>query len=163
MDHVIALFVSTFGIFLIIGTIKAFSWLLKRQERKRRRALIVSRQFRFQYPYSPRIRCKFDSFDEQDDIWKSNSDSLDNSEALKSDLELVAHDKCVICLDRFTQGDQFMVKRCGHVFHEYCILTWLDTDNVCPLCRVSVDERELDYLVHTMAPSGLPSGRVTHV
>lgn len=51
--------------------------------------------------------------------------------------------RCVICnegLDRFDDGveeDQLMITRlpCLYLYHGDCIVQWLETSNLCPLCR----------------------------
>ena len=54
------------------------------------------------------------------------------------------NDGCGICQDEFTLGQTLItLLPCGHKFHEHkkdclettCILNWLETHNVCPLCK----------------------------
>lgn len=47
---------------------------------------------------------------------------------------------CTICLDRLTDGVQFMRMPCMHIFHEGCIITWLNRSNSCPLCRFKLED-----------------------
>ncbi|PVU91517.1 hypothetical protein BB559_004112 [Furculomyces boomerangus] len=49
--------------------------------------------------------------------------------------------KCMICLD--APKNSVMVKLCGHIFCESCIMTSLLTTAKCPICRKSVSERNL--------------------
>lgn len=43
---------------------------------------------------------------------------------------------CSICLEEFCSNERKVVKiQCGHVYHESCILKWLDNSHSCPLCR----------------------------
>ena len=48
-------------------------------------------------------------------------------------------DKCVICLDRFTKGEQVTRLICRHVLHEQCLTEYLvkskKEDPPCPECR----------------------------
>ncbi|GAV71969.1 zf-RING_2 domain-containing protein [Cephalotus follicularis] len=45
-------------------------------------------------------------------------------------------DECRICLEEFVVGsDQFVRMPCNHVFHADCIVKWLKTSHLCPLCR----------------------------
>ncbi|KAL8549547.1 hypothetical protein ACS0TY_008398 [Phlomoides rotata] len=46
---------------------------------------------------------------------------------------------CVVCLNRFGQGDHVRMLACRHVFHKDCLDRWLDHLNFnCPLCRAPV-------------------------
>ncbi|OMO87717.1 Zinc finger, RING-type [Corchorus capsularis] len=43
--------------------------------------------------------------------------------------------QCTICLDEFSDGEELVWMPCGHVYHNHCIVTWLETSHLCPLCR----------------------------
>jgi hypothetical protein len=51
-------------------------------------------------------------------------------------------DSCCICLEAYRPGDTICAATttsCDHVFHEECILEWLQNDhNDCPLCRTGL-------------------------
>lgn len=42
---------------------------------------------------------------------------------------------CSICRDVFSVGDTLKQMPCNHEFHETCIITWLRSNNTCPICR----------------------------
>ena len=44
------------------------------------------------------------------------------------------HKECSICL-QILSIKPYHSLNCGHIFHEECIATWKDTNNICPLCR----------------------------
>ena len=44
-------------------------------------------------------------------------------------------ENCPICTENFEQEDLVISLECEHVFHEYCILPWLNLNNSCPNCR----------------------------
>ncbi|KAL0421459.1 UNVERIFIED_CONTAM: E3 ubiquitin-protein ligase RING1-like [Sesamum latifolium] len=50
-------------------------------------------------------------------------------------------ESCSICLEGFDNSDGARLP-CSHMFHESCILRWLQENHVCPLCRyeLPVDE-----------------------
>ncbi|ESW18157.1 hypothetical protein PHAVU_006G017700 [Phaseolus vulgaris] len=45
---------------------------------------------------------------------------------------------CCICLEELNINAECYTMPCQHVFHLPCILTWLKTSSVCPLCRYSL-------------------------
>ena len=52
---------------------------------------------------------------------------------------------CCICLEDYLKGQTVCVpitKRCNHVFHEECMVAWLEKHNDCPLCRVDLMQDE---------------------
>ena len=70
---------------------------------------------------------------------------------------------CVICLEHFREGEELLVMNCGHVFHEYCILTWLEEENACPVCRNYVSESDLEFIVETISHSNIRLGKTSYV
>lgn len=53
----------------------------------------------------------------------------------------VRKDECCICLENYGQGDTICVpisSSCSHMFHEECVVAWLQHNNRCPLCRVDL-------------------------
>ncbi|KAL3620137.1 hypothetical protein CASFOL_035049 [Castilleja foliolosa] len=47
-------------------------------------------------------------------------------------------DECPICLTEFEERETVkLIPYCGHVFHGWCIDTWLSSHMTCPLCRSS--------------------------
>ncbi|PNX67796.1 E3 ubiquitin-protein ligase ring1-like protein, partial [Trifolium pratense] len=57
------------------------------------------------------------------------------------------HRNCSICMERFHDdleedgaSDEVKVSTmvCGHIFHYSCIVKWLRTSHVCPLCRYAM-------------------------
>ncbi|GMI99683.1 hypothetical protein HRI_003637600 [Hibiscus trionum] len=42
---------------------------------------------------------------------------------------------CTVCLDEFSDGDEVASMPCNHVYHYNCIVEWLETSHLCPLCR----------------------------
>lgn len=48
---------------------------------------------------------------------------------------LSSNKHCTICLDDLLDGDEAASMPCGHVYHADCIVSWLETSHLCPLCR----------------------------
>lgn len=42
---------------------------------------------------------------------------------------------CAICREAFILADRVRQLPCSHEFHESCIITWLQSNNTCPICR----------------------------
>ena len=65
-------------------------------------------------------------------------DLIRNKATKFTNLESEVED-CSICLDKFkdTPKKQVAQLNCSnmHIFHVDCIETWVDTNNICPLCR----------------------------
>lgn len=43
--------------------------------------------------------------------------------------------ECTICLEKLNAGESALRIPCGHLFHEDCVRTWLQSNNQCPMCR----------------------------
>lgn len=53
------------------------------------------------------------------------------------------HDEeCSICLDTGNIND-WSILSCGHKFHHSCILTWIATNQSCPICRIHVSNIQI--------------------
>ncbi|XP_062104620.1 uncharacterized protein LOC133815849 [Humulus lupulus] len=42
---------------------------------------------------------------------------------------------CTVCLEDFRVGQQVMLTPCDHMFHEDCIVPWVERSDHCPVCR----------------------------
>lgn len=42
---------------------------------------------------------------------------------------------CPICWDKMDTGRKLP---CGHLFHNFCLRSWLEQDTSCPTCRKSL-------------------------
>ncbi|CAN1252426.1 E3 ubiquitin-protein ligase RING1-like [Linum perenne] len=54
-------------------------------------------------------------------------------------------DCCTICLEQMGScddgGGRKVIKlECRHVFHESCLISWIQTSNGCPLCRLPISD-----------------------
>ncbi|KAL3528337.1 hypothetical protein ACH5RR_007659 [Cinchona calisaya] len=67
--------------------------------------------------------------------------SRDNISEMLTKVTIEATDgveACTICLENFSEGLEVSQIPCKHIFHEECILQWLNYRNVCPLCRFEI-------------------------
>ncbi|XP_022759664.1 E3 ubiquitin-protein ligase SIS3-like [Durio zibethinus] len=52
------------------------------------------------------------------------------------DIPCVSREICVICLEELSlQAMDLTSMPCAHLFHGNCIVKWLNTSHLCPLCR----------------------------
>ncbi|KAN0006841.1 hypothetical protein ACTFIU_005033 [Dictyostelium citrinum] len=45
---------------------------------------------------------------------------------------------CVICMCDVEEGQKYMLTECNHLFHEKCLLQWLEFKAQCPTCRSEI-------------------------
>lgn len=43
--------------------------------------------------------------------------------------------QCVLCLTQYSLGTNVVKLRCGHRFDHKCIVKWLETSHIFPICR----------------------------
>jgi len=76
--------------------------------------------------------------------------------------------ECTICLNDFGEGDTVSPLHCNvrHAFHTDCIVQWLTSNPVCPLCKTDITSKEqavfnkeLKVLMHDKSAEGGPRGR----
>lgn len=46
-----------------------------------------------------------------------------------------SEEKCSVCLEEMLTGSQVTKMPCSHLFHGDCIIQWLKTSHICPVCR----------------------------
>uniref|UniRef100_A0A383VCG0 RING-type E3 ubiquitin transferase n=1 Tax=Tetradesmus obliquus TaxID=3088 RepID=A0A383VCG0_TETOB len=69
---------------------------------------------------------------------------------------------CVVCLERYLEGDKVRVLPCQHRFHARCIDPWLANRRLCPVCKHDASQlpppalqRELEAAAARAAAAGL--------
>ncbi|XP_060208707.1 uncharacterized protein LOC132636059 isoform X1 [Lycium barbarum] len=55
---------------------------------------------------------------------------------------------CPVCKDNFLLDMEVKMLPCKHMYHEDCILPWLDINNSCPVCRFKLPTEEDEVNCH---------------
>ncbi|KAH0659430.1 hypothetical protein KY289_028178 [Solanum tuberosum] len=63
-----------------------------------------------------------------------------SDELLNSDLS-----QCAVCKDGFKLDELVKQMPCKHMYHDSCILPWLEMRNSCPVCRFELPTDDSDY------------------
>ncbi|TXG50432.1 hypothetical protein EZV62_022956 [Acer yangbiense] len=89
--------------------------------------------------------------DEEEEMLETVPASWSCIEALKKvrlggmEEEVKQRCQCSICLNEFRVGLEVIRLPCSHAYHPDCIVKWLETSHMCPLCRHPMP---LDQLPH---------------
>eukprot|EP00461_Guttulinopsis_vulgaris_P003149 UN03150 len=69
-------------------------------------------------------------------LQKQNTDN-NNNPPCKALLLITPNEgmQCSICKCAFETGDDYVKLKCKHLYHQGCILQWLEKKNSCPVCR----------------------------
>jgi hypothetical protein len=43
--------------------------------------------------------------------------------------------RCTICWEDFTVGERVASLLCKHMYHQLCIVPWIQANSTCPICR----------------------------
>ncbi|PON93557.1 43kDa postsynaptic protein [Trema orientale] len=65
---------------------------------------------------------------------EAKGDDHDQSLGTKTTVE---HDQCSVCLEKLS-FDEVVRMPCSHIYHKNCIVRWLETSHMCPLCRYAM-------------------------
>ncbi|KAK4238080.1 hypothetical protein C8A03DRAFT_44132 [Achaetomium macrosporum] len=71
--------------------------------------------------------------------------AIESLQKKRVDEEMLGADgkaECTICMDEISKGAEVTVLPCKHWYHGECVVLWLREHNTCPVCRMSIDNRE---------------------
>ncbi|KAJ6289188.1 hypothetical protein OIU76_025067 [Salix suchowensis] len=61
--------------------------------------------------------------------------SIDALERVVFDVSAASASDCAVCMEEISAGSEAIRMPCSHVYHSDCIVQWLQTSHLCPLCR----------------------------
>ncbi|CAG7877024.1 unnamed protein product, partial [Brassica rapa] len=76
-----------------------------------------------------------------------------SKDMLKSEMN-----QCAVCMDEFEDGGDVKQMPCKHVFHQDCLMPWLELHNSCPVCRYELPTDDPDYESRGQGQGGQTSG-----
>ncbi|XP_030930669.1 E3 ubiquitin-protein ligase CIP8-like [Quercus lobata] len=96
--------------------------------------------------YHGSVSPNFSLFDNKEDASTSANDKLieNGSFVVGSSQQKQGFDVgfyCSICLEEPQAGDKLIRMNCSHIYHQYCLLPWLQMHNTCPNCRSKLDQQ----------------------
>lgn len=78
-------------------------------------------------------------------VWTDRKDRINSQiKELDDKVKEMLNSSCHICLEAL--NSPVMEPGCQNLFCGQCILTWLTTHSSCPLCRTTIDTKELIYV-----------------
>ena len=170
MSQLIIMTISLLVFGLLLCLLKIFLCLLGRQEsRKQRTRIIFSRNFKIKRPISIQIESQYNAGQGRARIFnRTNSASstmygTTERPAIVTDSTENVDVSCSICLGTYQEGQELFILDCGHVYHEGCILEWLEKDRVCPICRKNMSKSDLDFVVQTLPPSKSHYSKISYI
>ncbi|XP_057423640.1 E3 ubiquitin-protein ligase RING1-like [Lotus japonicus] len=92
----------------------------------------------------------------------ASKDAIEKLPTVTVDDELLSSElnQCAVCQDEFEKGTQVKQMPCKHVYHDECLLPWLQLHNSCPVCRYELPTDDADYENRSQGDGGDGSGSV---
>lgn len=48
---------------------------------------------------------------------------------------------CLVCLEFYKKNEELLILECNHIFHKYCIKSWLKIKDFCPNCKQAASKK----------------------
>lgn len=78
-------------------------------------------------------------------FWEKRVSDIEKTiEELKTKYKNLLEEDCTICYS--TISDPILIPCCQNIFCGNCIMKWMDTNKSCPMCRSSINVKELVYI-----------------
>ena len=85
------------------------------------------------------------SFTKELETWEKRVESIKkNLEELQEKYKNVLKDDCTICYSEIDKP--VLLSCCQNVFCGSCIMKWMETKKTCPMCRASLNVKEIVYI-----------------
>jgi hypothetical protein len=73
--------------------------------------------------------------------YRDNTKTNNLNELAKEDKAEEDGKRCPICWDDFEAREEVTLTPCNHMFHEGCIMLWVNTNTHCPMCRYAFGDQ----------------------
>lgn len=78
-------------------------------------------------------------------FWEKRVSDIEKTiEELKTKYKNLLEEDCTICYS--TISDPILIPCCQNIFCGNCIMKWMETNKSCPMCRSSINVKELVYI-----------------
>lgn len=95
--------------------------------------------------------------------FSSSSSCSSLSGSLSVCIHIVKKDReCSICQEDFLEGESVLKLPCRHLYHEVCVMRWLESHTTCPVCRKDFPSEEAP-LGAGGSGAGAELGEASHV
>ncbi|RVW68355.1 E3 ubiquitin-protein ligase RING1 [Vitis vinifera] len=77
----------------------------------------------------------------------ASKSAIEGLPTIRITVELLGTDssQCAVCKDSFELDEEAKQMPCKHIYHNDCILPWLELHNSCPVCRYELPTDDPDY------------------
>ncbi|KAL9980243.1 hypothetical protein ACROYT_G008802 [Oculina patagonica] len=129
-----------FMTFFILVSIVCFILLLKIKWRQKQKESSLTRMAL--HALSRMETRKYHSGSSDSSSTREENGNISDTESTLSTQSDGHNSKCVICLEKFKDGQDVRIVPCRHEFHKDCVDPWLLSNYTCPLCMLNIVERE---------------------
>ena len=83
--------------------------------------------------------------DNREQLLQNNENTNDNNENIIEnskkiiDINDTNEKECIICFNDYKSDDKLAELECNHIYHDHCIIRWLQKDLSCPICRTQLN------------------------
>lgn len=129
-----------FMTFFILVSIICFILLLKIKWRQKQKESSLTRMAL--HALSRMETRKYHRDSSESSRTKEDNGNFSDAESTMSTQSDTISSKCVICLEKFEDGQDVRIVPCRHEFHKECVDPWLLSNYTCPLCMLNIVEKE---------------------